>query len=367
MLRAGKSATHVAAQITEGDNILATLVGVFGAPRSSVVSVQPRQPAVPSGKPMDFPYIPGVMPAFTQHFKARWLRGQFPYTGDTATEHVVELALRDAGPATEGHVLAMADFIPPIALAHLKQPAFGSTLTWMIEFMAGTFDALSLDGWRVDVTMDHARDGYTGQSVMLWAPGGEPLNLRAEAAKQHDGDIGIELPGNTTYTIEYHYNSSDANATDSSGVEICVQKEKPKNIASLSWLGFDQLLLPAQKWVGTCRPGKQQPITIVGVTPHMHKQGTHMKAVINRANGTKETLHDAPFDFNYQIQYIRSAKINPGDTITTECTFAKPMAFGESTTAEMCYLFTLAYPKNALSDGGLWGTLAHGNGACLGQ
>jgi acyl-CoA thioesterase len=181
VLRAGKSATHVAAQITEGDNILATLVGVFGAPRSSVVSVQPRQPAVPSGKPMDFPYIPGVMPAFTQHFKARWLRGQFPYTGDTATEHVVELALRDAGPATEGHVLAMADFIPPIALAHLKQPAFGSTLTWMIEFLADRFEGLALEGWRVDIAMDTARDGYTGQSVMVWGPGGVPLAMSRQS------------------------------------------------------------------------------------------------------------------------------------------------------------------------------------------
>ena len=198
-----------------------------------------------------------------------------------------------------------------------------------------------------------------GALLAGWAPGGEPLNLRAEAAKQHDGDIGVELPGNTTYTIEYHYNSSDANAVDSSGVEVCVQKTKPKNIASLSWLGYDQLLAPAQKWTGTCRPTRKEPITIIGLTPHMHKQGTHMKAVINRANGTKETLHDAPFDFNYQIQYIRAAKINAGDSITTECTFAKPMAFGESTTAEMCYMFTLAYPKNALSDGGLRAESVH--------
>jgi acyl-CoA thioesterase len=175
VLRTGKSATHVAAQIVDGDTILATLVGVFGAARSSVVVVQPRQAPAPSGKPLDFPYIPGVIPAFTQHFKARWLRGKFPYTGDTDTEHVVELGMRDAGPATEGHVLAMADFIPPIALSHLKAPAPGSTLTWMIEFLPGTVAALALDGWRVDVAMNLAGDGYTGQSVMLWAPDGRPV------------------------------------------------------------------------------------------------------------------------------------------------------------------------------------------------
>jgi len=198
-----------------------------------------------------------------------------------------------------------------------------------------------------------------------WAPGGEPTNLR----KNTNGEeVGIELPGDKSYTVEFHYNSNDANAVDASGVEICVQKKKPKNIAGLSWLGLDQLIFPSKTWRGTCRPkAPQQKITILGVTPHMHKQGTHMKGVINRKDGTKEVLHDAPFDFNYQVQYNKNVVINPGDTITTECTYAKPMAFGESTNAEMCYLFTLAYPKNALSDNGIWGAIAHGSGSCLGQ
>jgi acyl-coenzyme A thioesterase PaaI-like protein len=175
VLRTGKSATHVEARIVEGDTTLALLVGVFGAARASTVSLTPRQLPVESARPLDFGYIPGVTPAFTQHFKARWLRGKFPYTGDTGTEHVVGLGMRDAGPATEGHVLAMADFIPPVGLSHLKAPAPGSTLTWMIEYMAADVAALSLDGWRVDVSMNLAADGYTGQSVMLWGPGGVPV------------------------------------------------------------------------------------------------------------------------------------------------------------------------------------------------
>ena len=203
----------------------------------------------------------------------------------------------------------------------------------------------------------------SGQLLAGWAPGGETLNLREQVKEE----VGVELPDTSTYTVEYHYNSSDANAKDASGVEVCVQKKKPANIAGLSWLGYDQLLVPAAKWTGTCKHKSQQPITLLGVTPHMHKQGKHQKAVINRADGKKETLLDEPFDFEYQRQYIKSVKVNPGDSITTECTFAKPMAFGESTEAEMCYMFTLAYPKNALSDGGAWGTLAHGGGACLGQ
>lgn len=175
VLRTGKSATHVEARLVDGEATLALLVGVFGAARASAVALRPRQPAVASARPLEFGYIPGVMPAFTQHFTVRFLRGGVPYTGATATGNVLEVGLRDSGPCTEGHLLAMADFIPPIALSHLKAPAPGSTLTWMVETLADRFDGLALERWRIDATMVAARDGYTSQSLMVWGPNGEPL------------------------------------------------------------------------------------------------------------------------------------------------------------------------------------------------
>ena len=181
VLRTGKSATHVEARIVEGDTTLALLVGVFGAPRASSVSVQPRQPPVDGGKPIEFGYLPGVTPEFTQHFKVRWLRGLPPYTGDTQTDHVLEVGMRDDGAATEGHVLAIADFIPPVALSHLEAPAPGSTLTWMIEMLADRVDDLGLDRWRIDAQLAAARDGYTSQSVMVWGPGGEPVAMSRQS------------------------------------------------------------------------------------------------------------------------------------------------------------------------------------------
>jgi cytochrome c5 len=199
-----------------------------------------------------------------------------------------------------------------------------------------------------------------GQLVHGWAPGGDPLDAR------DSGDVGIEFPP-VSYTVEFHYNSSDASAEDASGVEVCYNDKKPANIAGLSWLGWDQLGIPAQTWSGTCRPTSQQPIHIMGVSPHMHKTGRHMKAVINRKGGTTEILHDKPFDFDYQDSYLKDVTLMPGDTITTTCTFSQPMAFGEGTDAEMCYLFTMAYPKGALASPDIWGGLAHGGSSCLGQ
>lgn len=204
-----------------------------------------------------------------------------------------------------------------------------------------------------------------GQLLHGWAPGGEPLNLRRAQAQGADGTVGIELPA-TTYTVEYHYNSDDPNAEDQSGVEVCWQEEKPKYLAGLSWLGWDQWAIPAQTWEGTCRPTSNQPITILGVSPHMHLAGKHMKAIINRKDGSKETLHDAPFNFEFQVSYDKFVVLQPGDSITTTCEYDQPMAFGESTGAEMCYLFTMAYPKGALASPDLLGSGVHGGSACLG-
>lgn len=175
VLRTGKSATHVEARLVDGDATLALLVGVFGTARESAVRVRPQPAPAPQGKAIDFPFMPGLTPAFTQHFKVRWLQGLPPYTGDTRTWHLLDVGLRDEGRATEGHVLAIADFIPPVALSHLNTPAPGSTLTWMIELLADRFDALSLEHWRVEATLGNAGEGYTGQSVLVFGPGGEPV------------------------------------------------------------------------------------------------------------------------------------------------------------------------------------------------
>lgn len=202
-----------------------------------------------------------------------------------------------------------------------------------------------------------------GQLVYGWAPGGNILDLRV-ATKD---SVGFELASNVSYTVEMHYNSNDPTAQDASGVKVCVAKSKPDNIAGISWLGYDQLLVPATEWEGTCTPENTAPVHILGVQPHMHVAGTHMKTIIHRKGGADEVLHDEPFDFNNQHHYLKNVLINPGDSLTTTCTYDKPMAFGESTGEEMCYNFTFAYPKGALKDSGPWGSTAHGGSACLGQ
>lgn len=181
LLRSGRSATQVEGCLVEGDARLAPAVAVFGSARESVVAHAPQRPDVARGAARRFPYIDGKTPAFTAHFAATWLEGGMPFTGATSRRTVVELDLRDDGPMSEAHLLALADFIPPVALSLLNRAAPGSSMTWMLENFLSRFDDLPLAGWRVDSEMVAAQDGYTSQSNRLWAPDGRLAALSRQS------------------------------------------------------------------------------------------------------------------------------------------------------------------------------------------
>jgi hypothetical protein len=124
------------------------------------------------------------------------------------------------------------------------------------------------------------------------------------------------------------------------------EKPRPKE-AAIHWLGTQAL--NKVEATGTCVPVATGPVTIISSAPHMHLQGRHMKTVINRVNGQTEVLHDKPFRFSEQVSYSTPAVINPGDTLTTTCTYAQPTPFGMGTNEEMCYNFVMAYPAGQLS------------------
>ena len=68
---------------------------------------------------------------------------------------------------------------------------------------------------------------------------------------------------------------------------------------------------------GKCIPGRinmvpTDPIHIFAAWPHMHKLGTRMSTIINRAGGTQEVLIDKPFNFASQVSYDTPAILSPG-------------------------------------------------------
>jgi hypothetical protein len=195
-----------------------------------------------------------------------------------------------------------------------------------------------------------------GQLEHGWAPGGSDLFL--------DYDVGIEAPSDVSYTLETHHNNmTGAPSPDASGVRVCVTPKVPTHEASLSWLGTDGINGTSAS--GTCTPTSSEPITVLGATPHMHTKGAHMKVVLTRAGGAQEILHDLDFDFSDQRSYPVSTVVMPGDSITTTCSYNAPATFGEGTSDEMCYFFTLYYPPLSLTNGNPIANIIHGPNTCL--
>jgi acyl-CoA thioesterase len=177
LLRQGKSATQLEARLTDGATPLAVVIGVFGKPRLSSLRLVPQMPRIDCAAPRPLPFVPGLSPSFTQHFRSLWLRGGTPFSGVRDPHVSVALGMPEEAESSEFHVLAMADFLPPVGLSWLQDPAPGSSMTWMLEILTEEVDGLPMDGWRADAEMVAAANGYTHQTVTLWGPQGQPVAL----------------------------------------------------------------------------------------------------------------------------------------------------------------------------------------------
>ncbi|MEY4576926.1 MAG: hypothetical protein RL701_1629 [Pseudomonadota bacterium] len=195
-----------------------------------------------------------------------------------------------------------------------------------------------------------------------WAPGGQPLVLPK--------NVGLYMPRGqkATFRLEVHYNNNagDTAESDSSGVEFCVTKKKREQEAATHWLGTANISIPAhgtKDVSSTCVPKiTAGPVHVMGISPHMHQTGVHAKVMLNHADGTSQSLIDAPFAFADQkvIKMPQDGSaddilINAGDSIATTCTYDNQtnstITFGENTGNEMCFFFTLAWPRGQLMNG----------------
>jgi hypothetical protein len=215
---------------------------------------------------------------------------------------------------------------------------------WLLyKMITPQFDGLALGciGFHID-----------GALLAGWAPGGGDWILPK--------DVGMDLGGGD-FLLEVHYSNTGPATTDTSGVDICSTSQLRPVSAGLFWLGTMDIDIPAAG-TGTaqshCTPQIQEPLHILRSWPHMHRLGRHLTTTVVRAgSGATEPVIDVPFDFNYQNQYDTPFVVNPGDRLDTTCTYdnrtgASSVGFGESTSSEMCFDFTVAYPDTANLPGG---------------
>jgi hypothetical protein len=189
--------------------------------------------------------------------------------------------------------------------------------------------------------------------VTGWAPGAKGFEMPPEAGFP----IGTDTP--THYVVQVHYSNPQAlsGETDTSGFSLCTAPPRA-NEADVMAFGTQNFTIPPGPYSRTCTvdvPSQLAGIKLVAAMPHMHKLGTSISTTLTPSGGgTPVDLGTiAAFSFNNQAWLPLNATVGSGDTITTKCSWANttgaPVKYGENTANEMCYSFTVYYPKVNLS------------------
>ncbi len=162
----------------------------------------------------------------------------------------------------------------------------------------------------------------------------------------------LKVTAGTALGLQLHvFNTSDAPLSGTSGVEVLeVDPATVTDEVDLFLPGPRNLSIAPNTTTsksGTCTV--TTPYTLIGLFPHMHQLGTHLKTTIH-TGGVDRVIHDGAYQFDHQaVIPLDSIKLAVGDTITTECTWnnttAQTVTYGESSTTEMCYSILYRYPR----------------------
>lgn len=190
--------------------------------------------------------------------------------------------------------------------------------------------------------------------VMGWAPGAKGVELPAEAG------FPIATSGATHYVMQMHYSNPQklAGEKDATKMELCSSPPR-KYEADVIAFGTQDIKIPAVPPAGgvytkDCSitvPSQFAGLHLFASMPHMHKLGVSMSTTLTPAGGGAEVDlgTDANFDFSSQSWHPFNAVTKKDDVIRTVCgyknTTGQPVNFGEKTAEEMCYSFTMYYPR----------------------
>ncbi len=113
VLREGRNVTFVEVRLLQGEREVAVSSAVFTRALGTTL-VAPSAPAPVTPAPdtlRDLPYIPGVIPEFTQNVQMRWASGRPPFSGGEVAAYTGLFRYRDRLADVEG-VLGLLDTWP---------------------------------------------------------------------------------------------------------------------------------------------------------------------------------------------------------------------------------------------------------------
>jgi len=181
LLRQGKNVRQIQAHVMQADaqgteQFGGVLLGVFGAGRTTALPhLRPEQVVVPKDAhtSMKWPYIPNVMPAFTQHMDIRHAEGSVPFSGSSEWHSRTHIRLHEyEGVDAELQAVLLADAGPTPALGQLKGFAPASSVSWALELRP--VDVTDPSGfWRMDKDALATGEGYVNEKTTLWTHDGQ--------------------------------------------------------------------------------------------------------------------------------------------------------------------------------------------------
>ncbi len=182
VLRKGRSATYIETRTFANDQLAASCVFSFGAPRESALASQaPGPEGVADLPPLPGPeevaslFPAGLGPAFARNFDMRIAHGAGPVQGAAKGDLAVWARYQDhPEPHDEASVLALCDAPPPAAMGMMRAPAAISTMTWLVTFLTDDFTNDS-PWWLIRSLADHVADGYSSQAMNVWTRNGRPI------------------------------------------------------------------------------------------------------------------------------------------------------------------------------------------------
>jgi acyl-CoA thioesterase len=161
MLRRGKNSAFIACDVTGADGIGVRALFLFMAPRASAIAYEDLS-APAFADPEESPVDPATLPkGFLINFDlSNW--------NDSAAGFTRWVRLKDrVGLDPEVELIAIADALPPAAMALAKAWGPISTTTWQLNLV--TDAPATRDGWwLLDATTLHAGNGSSSQMMTLW-------------------------------------------------------------------------------------------------------------------------------------------------------------------------------------------------------
>lgn len=176
LLREGKAVSQAMVRMVQDGSTRLVALGSYGGGRESAVAVPP-QPAPEAPMPEECrptPYIPGLMPDFTQYIEMRWCFGGLPFAGTSHREMGGWMQFREP-PATLGDagVIALIDAWPAAILQHLTERVPASSLSWSVELVHPRPEVRPDEWLLYRATTDQAGEGYGHIHAEIWNRRGE--------------------------------------------------------------------------------------------------------------------------------------------------------------------------------------------------